>query len=100
MRRFNTALAKAHARYPALRVFDWSDVALDDWFAGDGIHYTAAGYAYFAALIAAAVAEPSRPTRLIARAPGPQCTGGSGGPAVRCRRPGGSCRSSGGCRST
>ena len=40
MRRFNTALAKAHARYPALRVFDWSDVAIDDWFAGDGIHYT------------------------------------------------------------
>jgi hypothetical protein len=57
MRRFNTALSKAHARYPALRVFDWSDVVLDDWFAGDGIHYTAAGYAYFAALTAAAVAE-------------------------------------------
>ena len=57
MRRFNTALSKAHARYPALRVFDWSDVALDDWFAGDGIHYTAAGYAYFAALTAAAVAD-------------------------------------------
>ncbi|MET0324992.1 MAG: GDSL-type esterase/lipase family protein [Ilumatobacteraceae bacterium] len=57
MRRFNTALSKAHARYPALRVFDWSDVAIDDWFAGDGIHYTAAGYAYFAALIADAVAD-------------------------------------------
>ena len=40
MRRFNTALSKAHARYPALRVFDWSAVAIDDWFAGDGIHYT------------------------------------------------------------
>lgn len=57
MRRFNTALSKAHARYPALRVFDWSAVARDEWFADDGIHYTADGYAYFSALIAAAVAE-------------------------------------------
>ena len=40
MRRFNQALAKAHARYPALRVYDWSDVVIDQWFDGDGIHYT------------------------------------------------------------
>jgi hypothetical protein len=57
MRRFNTALSKAHARYPALRVYDWSAVAQDDWFASDGIHYTAGGYTYFDALISAAVAD-------------------------------------------
>ncbi|MET0144537.1 MAG: GDSL-type esterase/lipase family protein [Ilumatobacteraceae bacterium] len=57
MRRWNTALAKAHARYPALRVFDWSLVAADRWFLPDGIHYSAEGYAYRAALIAGALAE-------------------------------------------
>ena len=57
MRRFNTALAKAHARYPAMRVFGWSDVVADEWFLPDGIHYTSDGSAYGAALIAAAVAE-------------------------------------------
>lgn len=57
MRRFNTALAKAHARYPDLRVFDWSETAADQWFDRDGIHYTAGGYAYRAALIAGAVTE-------------------------------------------
>jgi hypothetical protein len=57
MERFNQALAKAHARYPQLQVYEWSDDALDQWFTGDGIHYTADGYAYRAALIAGAVAE-------------------------------------------
>jgi GDSL-like Lipase/Acylhydrolase family len=57
MRRFNSALEKAHARYPALRVFDWSDVVIDQWFVADGIHYNADGYAYRAALIADAVAD-------------------------------------------
>jgi hypothetical protein len=57
MRRFNVALTKAHARYPALRVFDWSDVVIDQWFVADGIHYNADGYAYRAALIADAVAN-------------------------------------------
>lgn len=57
MRRFNTALTKAHARYPAMKVFDWSDVVADGWFVADGIHYNADGYAYRAALIADAVAD-------------------------------------------
>ena len=30
MRMFNQALAKAHARYPGLKVYAWSDAALDD----------------------------------------------------------------------
>jgi hypothetical protein len=57
MARFNQALAKAHARYPTLRVYDWSSAAADAWFDRDGIHYTAQGYAYRAALIAIAVTE-------------------------------------------
>lgn len=56
MRLFNQALAKAHARYPALQVYEWSKVVQDDWFVGDGIHYTAEGSAYRAALIPAALA--------------------------------------------
>ena len=57
MRLFNQALTKAHARHPTLEVFQWSEVAQDSWFTADGIHYTSTGYAYRAALIAAAVAE-------------------------------------------
>lgn len=57
MRLFNQALEKAHARYPALRVYEWSVDAQDQWFQPDGIHFTATGYASRAALIAAALAE-------------------------------------------
>ena len=39
MRLFNQALAKAHARYPGLKVYEWSAVP-DDWFQHDGIHYS------------------------------------------------------------
>jgi hypothetical protein len=56
MRRFNQALEKAHARYPALQVYEWSADAQDDWFQSDGIHYTAEGYVQRADLIAAALA--------------------------------------------
>ena len=56
MRLFNQALEKAHARYPALQVFAWSEAARDEWFQTDGIHYTAEGYAFRAALIADALA--------------------------------------------
>jgi hypothetical protein len=56
MRLFNQALEKAHARYPALRVYEWSADAEDDWFQSDGIHFTADGYANRAELIAAALA--------------------------------------------
>ena len=57
MRMFDQALTKAHARYPALAVYEWSDVVADDWFQGDGIHLTTTGAAYRAALIPAALAE-------------------------------------------
>ena len=57
MRRFNQALAKAHARYPHLRVYDWSRAVIDQWFDGDGIHLTSDGYAYRSVLIADALAD-------------------------------------------
>jgi hypothetical protein len=57
MRRFNQALEKAHARYPALQVYEWSVDAKDEWFQADGIHFTADGYSSRAALIAEALAE-------------------------------------------
>lgn len=57
MRLFNQALEKAHARYPSLVVYEWSEAVRDDWFQGDGIHFTPEGSAYRAALIARALAE-------------------------------------------
>lgn len=56
MRLFNQALEKAHARYPALHVYEWSVDAQDDWFQPDGIHFTGEGYTWRAALIANALA--------------------------------------------
>jgi hypothetical protein len=57
MRLFNQALEKAHARYPALHVYEWSADARDDWFQRDGIHFTAEGYEQRAELIAGALAD-------------------------------------------
>ena len=57
MRRFNQALEKAHSRYPALHVYEWSVDARDEWFQRDGIHFTAEGYARRAALIAGALVD-------------------------------------------
>nr|WP_183372896.1 GDSL-type esterase/lipase family protein [Gordonia humi] len=42
---FNDALRRATTRYPNLAVYDWAAAARPEMFAGDGVHYTAAGYA-------------------------------------------------------
>jgi peptidoglycan/LPS O-acetylase OafA/YrhL/lysophospholipase L1-like esterase len=57
MRKWDAALLQACARYPNLRVFDWAAVVKTGWFISDGIHYTSAGYAARARLIAGAVAK-------------------------------------------
>jgi hypothetical protein len=57
MRLWNDTLLQACHRYPNLRVFDWASVAQDGWFISDGIHYTPAGYAARAHLIARALAR-------------------------------------------
>jgi lysophospholipase L1-like esterase len=57
MQVWNDTLVQACHQYPNLRVFDWASVARDGWFAPDGIHYTSAGYAARARLIARALAR-------------------------------------------
>ncbi len=57
MQLWNAALTQACAKYPNMRVFDWASVAQDNWFIADGIHYTSAGYAGRAQLIATALAQ-------------------------------------------
>ena len=57
MQAWNTALLRACTSYPSMRVYDWASVAQPGWFISDGIHYTSAGYAERARLIANALAE-------------------------------------------
>jgi len=54
---WNRALIRACASYPNMRVYDWAAAAMDSWFISDGIHYTSAGYAARARLIAQALAQ-------------------------------------------
>jgi hypothetical protein len=56
MSAWNADLVAATARHPNLRVYDWAAVVQDAWFQRDGIHYTSAGYAERAHLIADALA--------------------------------------------
>jgi peptidoglycan/LPS O-acetylase OafA/YrhL/lysophospholipase L1-like esterase len=53
---WNDALIQACASYPNMRVYDWAAAVKDSWFISDGIHYTSAGYAARARLIASALA--------------------------------------------
>jgi hypothetical protein len=53
---WNSALARALARYPNMRIFNWAAVARAGWFLSDGIHYTSAGCAARAQAIADALA--------------------------------------------
>ena len=55
MQLWNRALTQACASHPNMRVYDWAAAAQDSWFITDGIHYTSAGYAARAHLIAQAL---------------------------------------------
>jgi peptidoglycan/LPS O-acetylase OafA/YrhL len=57
MELWNQALVRACGSYPNMRVFDWAADARPQWFISDGIHYTSAGYAARARLIARALAQ-------------------------------------------
>ena len=57
MQLWNDTLLQACRQYPNLRIFDWAAAAQDSWFISDGIHYTPAGYAARAHLIAGALAR-------------------------------------------
>lgn len=54
---WDKALVKALARYPNLRIFNWSAVAHPSWFLSDGIHYNSPGCAIRAKAIADALAR-------------------------------------------
>jgi peptidoglycan/LPS O-acetylase OafA/YrhL/lysophospholipase L1-like esterase len=56
MELWNRALVRACAQYPNMRVYDWAAAARPQWFISDGIHYTSAGYAARARLIARGLA--------------------------------------------
>jgi hypothetical protein len=56
MAAWDQALIAAGARYPNLEVYDWAAVVQNEWFQTDRIHYTSAGYAQRARLIADALA--------------------------------------------
>jgi hypothetical protein len=52
MQAWNAALLAACSKYPNLRIYDWASVVQNSWFESDQIHYTSAGYAERAQLIA------------------------------------------------
>jgi hypothetical protein len=60
--RWDGTLARALARYPNMRIFNWAAVAQPGWFLPDGIHYTSAGCAARAQAIADALARAFPPT--------------------------------------
>jgi peptidoglycan/LPS O-acetylase OafA/YrhL len=57
MRKWDQTLLRACAKFPNMRVFDWAALAKRWWFINDGIHYTSAGYAQRARLIADGLAR-------------------------------------------
>jgi lysophospholipase L1-like esterase len=57
MKLWNNALVADCSKYPNMRIFDWAGLMQSRWFSSDGIHFTSAGYAERAALIANAVAH-------------------------------------------
>ena len=54
---WDKALVRALAKYPNLRIFNWSAVARPGWFLSDGIHYNTPGCAIRAKAIADALAR-------------------------------------------
>jgi hypothetical protein len=67
---WDRALDQALARYPNMKIFNWSAVAQPAWFLADGIHYNTPGCAIRAHDIAAALARafPARgpsPARIV-----------------------------------
>jgi hypothetical protein len=57
MQLWNQALDAAAKRYPNMRIFDWRSAVQDNWFQSDGIHYSTAGSAARARMIADSLAE-------------------------------------------
>ena len=60
---WDRALDQALARYPNMKIFNWSAVARPAWFLDDGIHYTTVG---------CAIRRPRHRGRPGPRLPGPR----------------------------
>jgi hypothetical protein len=56
-RAWDKTLVRALAKYPNMRIFNWSAVAQPAWFLPDGIHYNSLGCAMRAKAIADALAR-------------------------------------------
>ncbi len=56
MQKMNVALDEAMNRYDNLWVYDWAAQSKDEWFQGDGIHFTTPGNRWRSAIFARAVA--------------------------------------------
>ena len=56
-RLWDKAMVRALAKYPNMRIFNWSSVARPGWFLPDGIHYNAEGCIRRAKAIAGALAR-------------------------------------------
>ena len=54
---WDKTLVRALAKYPNMRIFNWSAVARPRWFLSDGIHYNSVGCAMRARAIAGALAR-------------------------------------------
>ncbi len=54
---WDNTLLQMCAKYPNMRVYNWAAVARPKWYISDGIHFTSAGYAVRARLIAQALAR-------------------------------------------
>jgi hypothetical protein len=54
---WDKTLVRALAKYPNLRIFNWSAIAQPGWFGSDGIHYNTPGCAIRAKAIANALAR-------------------------------------------
>jgi GDSL-like Lipase/Acylhydrolase family len=57
MQRWDEALVQACLQHANMRIYDWAHVVKDNWFISDGIHFTSAGYASRAHLVANALAK-------------------------------------------
>jgi peptidoglycan/LPS O-acetylase OafA/YrhL len=55
MQAWDTALLQACHQFPTMRIYDWASTVQPAWFVSDGIHFTPAGYAQRARLIANAL---------------------------------------------
>ena len=77
MRQWNHALLRACASHPDMRVYDWAAAVKPSWFISDGTHYTSAGYALRAHLIARALAA-AFPAHAAAATPAPFKPGTAG----------------------